>query len=67
MKPIPTLAQPLASVDWQTKEAITAAVERADVCAVPAAAVVAEAITAWVLASVMMEKFGGDHLRGDTV
>ncbi|MGI6145477.1 MAG: chorismate synthase [Clostridia bacterium] len=63
MKPIPTLAQPLASVDWQTKEAITAAVERADVCAVPAAAVVAEAITAWVLASVMMEKFGGDHLE----
>jgi len=63
LKPIPTLAQPLASVDWQTKEPVTAAVERGDVCAVPAAAIVAEAVTAWVVASALMEKFGGDHLK----
>lgn len=63
MKPIPTLTQPLASVDWLTKEPVRAAVERADVCAVPAAAVVAQAVTAWVLASAVMEKFGGDHLE----
>ncbi|MGI6588345.1 MAG: chorismate synthase [Peptococcia bacterium] len=62
MKPIPTLAQPLASVNWQTKEPSVAAVERADVCAVPAAAIVAEAVVAWVLAAALMEKFGGDHL-----
>jgi len=38
-------------------------VERADVCAVPAAAVVGEAVTAWVLAEAVLEKFGGDHLE----
>ncbi|MDD4146678.1 MAG: chorismate synthase, partial [Clostridia bacterium] len=63
MKPIPTLAKPLASVEWQTKKTAAAAVERADVCAVPAAAIVGEAVTAWVLAAVVMEKFGGDHLK----
>jgi chorismate synthase len=63
MKPIPTLTQPLVSVDWHTKEPSVAAVERADVCAVPAAAIVAEAVVAWVLAVAVMEKFGGDHLE----
>jgi len=63
MKPIPTLHKPLRSVDWITKEEVTAAVERSDVCAVPAAAVVGEAMVAWVLASAFLEKFGGDHLE----
>lgn len=63
MKPIPTLRQPLRSVDWITKEEVTAAVERSDVCAVPAAAIVGEAMVAWVLACAYLEKFGGDHLE----
>jgi chorismate synthase len=63
MKPIPTLRQPLGSVDMPSKEASAAVVERADVCAVPAAAVVGEAVTAWVLAEAVLEKFGGDHLE----
>ncbi|WP_258359265.1 chorismate synthase [Moorella sulfitireducens (nom. illeg.)] len=62
MKPIPTLMRPLPSVDFLTKEPATAAVERSDVCAVPAAAVVAWAAVAWVLAGAVLEKFGGDHL-----
>ncbi len=63
MKPIPTLRQALASVDMSTKEPSPAGVERSDVCAVPAAAVVGEAVTAWVLAEAVVEKFGGDHLE----
>lgn len=63
MKPIPTLTNPLPSVDLQTKEPFLAAIERSDVCAVPAAAIVGEAATAWVLAEAVMEKFGGDHLE----
>ncbi|MCG0278417.1 MAG: chorismate synthase [Thermanaeromonas sp.] len=63
MKPIPTLRKPLRSVDWKTKEEVIAAVERSDVCAVPAAAVVGEAMVAWVLAGAFIEKFGGDHLE----
>lgn len=63
MKPIPTLTKPLPSVDLQTKEPFMAAVERSDVCAVPAAAIVGEAAVAWVLAEAVMEKFGGDHLE----
>lgn len=63
MKPIPTLRRPLRSVDWLTKEEVLAAVERSDVCAVPAAAVVGEAMVAWVLAGAFLEKFGGDHLE----
>lgn len=62
MKPIATLKRPLASVDWRTKKKATAGVERSDVCAVPAAAVVGEAMVAWTLASAWMEKFGGDSL-----
>ena len=60
MKPIPTLRRPLMSVDIGTKKPFEAAYERSDVCAVPAAAVVGEAMTALVLADAFLEKFGGD-------
>jgi chorismate synthase len=60
MKPISTLMRPLRTVDVETKEADTAFRERSDVCAVPAAGVVAEHMTALVLASEMQRKFGGD-------
>ncbi len=60
VKPIPTLRTPLPSVDFLTKEPVQAAFERSDVCVVPSAAVVGEAMAAWVLASAVMEKFGGD-------
>lgn len=63
MKPIPTLYTPLKSVDLLTKESFAASVERSDICAVPAAAVVAEAAVAFVLAETMTEKFGGDSLE----
>lgn len=63
MKPIPTLYKPLRSVDMQTKEAYQASIERSDVCAVPAASVVGEAVTAWVIATAFLEKFGGDSLQ----
>jgi len=62
MKPIPTLGRPLRSVDLNTKDSSCAAVERSDVCAVPAACVVGEAVTAWELARVCLEKCGGDSL-----
>lgn len=60
MKPIPTLMTPLASFDLATGAAVDASRERSDVCAVPAAAVVAEAEVALVLASAYAAKFGGD-------
>lgn len=63
MKPIPTLLQPLHSVDMDTKESVTAAVERSDVCAVPAASVVGEAAVAYVLAQAVLERFSGDTLE----
>ncbi|MDX6485456.1 MAG: chorismate synthase, partial [Gaiellaceae bacterium] len=66
MKPLPTLMQPLASVDLQTGEPANALVERSDVSAVEALAVVAEAAVAWELARCAREKFGGDAL-GDFV
>lgn len=62
MKPIPTLMRPLASVDLDTLEAVDASRERSDVCAVPAAAVVAEAEVAFVLANAYLDKFGHDTL-----
>ena len=62
MKPIPTLYQPLFSVDLEDLCPVAAGIERSDVCAVPAAAVVGEAMVAWVVASAFMEKFGGDTL-----
>lgn len=66
MKPIPTLMRPLRSVDVRTREAVDASRERSDVCAVPAAAVVAEAEVATVLAGAYTAKFGGDCM-GDLV
>lgn len=63
MKPIPTLRTPLGSVDLLTGEAVQAAVERSDVCAVPAAAVVGEAVVLWELAKSFLEKFSGDSLK----
>jgi chorismate synthase len=66
MKPLPTLMKPLASVDLATGEAGTALVERSDVAAVEALAVVAEASVAWELARAAREKFGGDAI-GDLV
>jgi chorismate synthase len=62
MKPLPTLMRPLASVDLDTGEAGQALVERSDVQAVEALAVVAEAAVAWELARAAREKFGGDAL-----
>jgi len=62
MKPISTLRKPLASVDLRSGEAADAAVERSDVCAVPAAGVIGEAMVALVLADAFLEKFGGDSL-----
>jgi chorismate synthase len=61
-KPISTLLSPRPSVDAHTGEAVNAHYERSDVCVVPAGAVVAEAMLAWVLAAAMVEKFGGDSL-----
>lgn len=62
MKPIPTLKKSLRSVDFLTKEAIAATYERSDVCAVPAASVVCEAMVAFEVARAFLEKFGGDSL-----
>lgn len=63
MKPIATLMKPLRSVDLTTMADSPAAIERSDVCAVPAAAVVGEAMVALVLADALTEKFGGDSVR----
>lgn len=64
VKPIPTLAHPLPSVDLATGENIDASrYERSDVCVVPAAGVVGEAMMAMVLTEAMLEKFGGDSLE----
>ncbi len=62
MKPLSTLSNPLQSVDLRTLQLARAHVERSDICAVPAAAVVAEAMVALVLADAVLEKFGGDSL-----
>ncbi len=63
MKPIPTLYTPLQTVDISTKEPIQATVERSDVCAVPAATVVVEAVVAYEIANAFLEKFGGDSMQ----
>jgi chorismate synthase len=65
MKPISTLMNPLGTVDLRTGEPAEAVLERSDVCAVPAAGVVAEAMVALVLAGAVLEKFGGDSI-GET-
>ncbi|NOZ70273.1 MAG: chorismate synthase [Deferribacteres bacterium] len=63
MKPIPTLRSPLASVDIITRKRFMAAYERSDACAVPAASVIGEAVTALVIADSFLEKFGGDSME----
>jgi len=63
LKPISTLRRPLESVDLTTREPALAAYERSDVCVVPAAAVIGEAMVAYVLAQAFLEKFGGDSLE----
>jgi len=63
VKPIPTLAKPLNSVDLATKATVKAHFERSDVCVVPAAGVIGEAMLAIVLADAILEKFGGDNLK----
>jgi chorismate synthase len=60
MKPLSTLGTPSPTIDVSTKEPVEALRERADTCAVPAAAVVAEQMTAWILADEMVRMFGGD-------
>lgn len=62
LKPISTLRRPLESVDLATREPALAAYERSDVCVVPAAGVIGEAMVAIVLAQAFLEKFGGDSL-----
>jgi chorismate synthase len=65
LKPISTLRRPLGTADLVTKQPISAAYERSDVCVVPAGGVAGEAMTALVLAGAFLEKFGGDSL-GET-
>lgn len=62
MKPIPTLGSPLKSVDIKSKEEVLAGRERADICAVPAAAVIGEAVVAIELVKAVQQKFGGDSI-----
>jgi chorismate synthase len=62
MKPIPTLRKPLRSVDILTKKSVKATYERSDICAVPAAAVIGEAMVALTVATAFLEKFGGDSM-----
>ena len=63
MKPLSSLAKSLPTVDVRTKEQAPAITQRSDVCAVPAAGVVGEAMVAFVIARAMLEKFGGDSLQ----
>jgi chorismate synthase len=63
MKPIPTLYKPLLSVDIDTKEPFSASIERSDSCAVPAAAVVAENVVAWEVASAIIDQFYSDRFE----
>jgi chorismate synthase len=62
VKPIPSTVSPLRSVDLATGKAGLTEYQRSDVCVVPAAAVVGEAMVAWVLADALLEKRGGDSI-----
>ncbi len=62
MKPIPTLMQPLHTVDIATKEPVLASKERSDTCAVAAASVVGEAMVAFTIAAAICDKFGSDAM-----
>ncbi|MGH7948993.1 MAG: chorismate synthase, partial [Candidatus Binataceae bacterium] len=59
-KPLSTLMKPLRSADIKSKQEAMGAIERSDVCAIPAAAVIAETVVAFELANAFLEKFGGD-------
>jgi chorismate synthase len=61
-KPLSTLMRPLRSVDIKTKAEAVGAIERSDVCAIPAAAVIAESVVAFEIAAAFLEKFGGDSM-----
>jgi chorismate synthase len=63
VKPISTLRRPLESVDFESKEPVKAAYERSDICVLPAAGVVGEAMVALVVARSILEKFGGDSME----
>jgi len=63
MKPIPTLRRPLRSINIRTKKPVEAAYERSDICAVPAAGVIGEAMVALTIADAFLEKFGGDSMK----
>jgi chorismate synthase len=62
MKPISTLQKPLESIDMETKQPSTASYERSDICAVPAASVIVQAVVALEIAAAMIDKFGGDSV-----
>src|SRR5258708_18167062 len=62
-KPISTLRRALRSIDIESKKEIKAAYERSDVCALPAASVIGEALCAWVIADAFLEKMGGDFIE----
>ena len=62
LKPIPTLIVPLRSIDFAAKKETNAIYQRSDICVVPAASVVGEAVAAWEIAVAFLEKFGGDSL-----
>jgi chorismate synthase len=63
MKPISTLYNPKRSVDILTKEPVEASIERSDICTVPAAGVIGEAVVAFEMACAFLEKFGGDTVE----
>ena len=62
LKPIPTLINPLHSIDFATKKETKAIYQRSDICVVPAASIVGEAVAAWEIAAAFLEKFSGDSL-----
>ncbi|MBU4509792.1 chorismate synthase, partial [bacterium] len=64
LKPIPTLINPLRSIDFATKKETRAIYQRSDICVVPAASVVGEAAAGWEIAAAFLEKFSGDSLPG---
>ena len=62
MKPIPTTITPLRSIDLASGEPAATQYQRSDVCALPAASIVGEAMVSWVLAGALLDKLGGDSL-----
>lgn len=63
VKPIPTLMKPLSSVNMKTKKKEDASVQRSDVCVVPACGIIGEAVAAFEISKVLLEKFGSDNMR----